>query len=531
LTKHAFHIAPGYGINILGQVGDIGSNAGFDVDGGGTLTLSGANSTLFGPINVKAGVLYARNDLALGNTSSGTTIASGARLAIDGRNLGAEPITLAGDGGNGYGALSCAKTNTLTGPITLAGDCTMNVVSPTDRLILGGSISGVGGLNKMGFGTLELTGNSANTYSGTTTVTDGALELTKSGYVAVPAALVIGDDISPPASQIVRVLSAGQFAATAPVTIHSAGVLDLSGAFFAPQAIGSLNGTGPAKLGVSPLTVGANNSDTLYGGQFTGTGNLIKQGTGKLTLGGISDQFFGATIVNAGTLHVQNWNLSSPVTVNAGGKLMGNGRVGNVTSVGGTFSPGCCPTSMKLGSKNLSLDAASVFRAELNGTNNGAFVYASQAEVTGAVNLNGATLMASLGFNSAVSNKFPIIVNDGIEPVNGTFKGLLEGATFPVGAALMQITYQGGTGNDVVLTQIGVVAAPHIGSIEPLGNGQKKITGTGFPGLTYTVEASTDLKTWMSIGTATAASPGGELSFMDPDAPNFTHRFYRFVSP
>ena len=529
-AKRTFHLAPGYGVNILGQVSDIGTSVGFDVDGGGTLTLSGANTALLGPIHLKRGVLYARSDWALGDSSAGTTIDSGARLAIDGRYLGAEPIFISGDGG-GYGALSCSRTNTLTGPITFGSDVTFNVVSPTDRLILGGTVSGVGALNKMGYGTLEMTGNYANTYSGMTTVVDGTLELSKSGNVSVPAGLVIGDAVSPFASQIVRILSANQLGHNGPVTVHQSGVLDLSSAFFAPQTIGSLAGTGPVKLGVSPLSAGADNTDTSYGGQITGTGSLLKQGTGTWQLGTLSDQYLGVTVVNAGTLKVQNSIQFSPVTVNAGGTLAGHGTVANVTSVGGTLSPGCCPTSMKLSSKNLSLDSASIFHAGIHGTNNGAYIYTAQANVSGTVNLGGATLTAALGFNSVVGNKFTIIANDGVEDVNGTFKGLLEGATFPVGTALMQITYKGGTGNDVVLTHIGSVAAPQIGSIESLPNGQKKITGTGYPGLTYTVEASTDLKSWMAIGTATASSPGGELSFIDPDAPNFQYRFYRFMAP
>jgi len=147
------------------------------------------------------------------------------------------------------------------------------------------------------------------------------------------------------------------------------------------------------------------------------------------------------------------------------------------------------------------------------------------------VNLGGAKLDVALKYASTVGTKFQIITNDGNDNVLGTFKDLDEGAKFVRGTAQFQITYKGGSGNDVVLTHIASVAPPQLSTIEPLGNGQKKITGTGWPVLTYTVEASTDLKAWMSIGTATAASPGGELSFIDPNAPNFTHRFYRFVSP
>jgi fibronectin-binding autotransporter adhesin len=531
-ARRTFHLAPGYGINFSAQLSDIGSNVGFDLDGGGTLTLSAANTALFGSINVKRGVLYARSDFALGNASGGTTVANGARLAIDGRNLGAEPLTLTGEG-DGYGALSCAKTNTLTGPITLLSNTTIRVVSPTDRLIFGDSVAGAGGLVKVGTGTLVLQGGGANTYSGITTVVEGSLELNKPGKVAVPGALLIGDDESLAASHVVRVLSAGQFGGNAPVAIYSSGVLDLSDAFFAPQSIGSLTGIGLTKLGVSPLSIGGDNTDTQYGGRFTGTGAVIKQGTGTLTLGGASDQFFGVTTVNAGVLNVQNWIPSSPVTVNAGGKLMGNGLVGSVTGVGGMFSPGCCPTLMKLSLKNLALNPASTFHVHLDGTNAGQTVKSSQASVTGTVNLGGSTLLTSLGFNSVVSNKFTIIDNDGNDAVTGTFKNLTEGAKLIAGGAQFQITYHGGDGNDVVLTQIGIVTGAQVDGVQKLPDGKIQIGATGLPNTAYDIEATQNFMPpaqWINIGTATSDALG-HLQFVDVNATNYPIRFYRFVLP
>src|SRR6185369_17109089 len=65
---------------------------------------------------------------------------------------------------------------------------------------------------------------------------------------------------------------------------------------------------------------------------------------------------------------------------------------------------------------------------------------------------------ATVGFASAVGDSFRIINNDGSEGVGGTFSGLPEGSVFtPTGAPAgdyYQITYVGGTGNDVVITHI-----------------------------------------------------------------------------
>ena len=144
-----------------------------------------------------------------------------------------------------------------------------------------------------------------------------------------------------------------------------------------------------------------------------------------------------------------------------------------------------------------------------------------------------ATLAATLGFASAVSNKFLIIQNDGNDPVVGTFKNLPEGATLIIGGAQFQITYHGGDGNDVVLTQITPITPPQLGAVQKLPNGSIQITATGLPNTTYHVQATDSLMPpvqWLDIGTATSDGQGG-IQFTDPDAPNHSVRFYRLVLP
>ncbi len=82
-----------------------------------------------------------------------------------------------------------------------------------------------------------------------------------------------------------------------------------------------------------------------------------------------------------------------------------------------------------------------------------------QLQVTGAVDLNGATLTLSraAGYVPSGSTPLVLIANDDIDAVTGTFSGLTEGAfvTFPGDARPMfTISYHGGTGNDVVLNPI-----------------------------------------------------------------------------
>ena len=74
--------------------------------------------------------------------------------------------------------------------------------------------------------------------------------------------------------------------------------------------------------------------------------------------------------------------------------------------------------------------------------------------VHGTNHLTGCTLGVSLNFVSALSNQFILIDNDGTDPITGTFNGRPEGATLAVGGEQFRISYVGGTGNDVVLTQL-----------------------------------------------------------------------------
>ena len=97
------------------------------------------------------------------------------------------------------------------------------------------------------------------------------------------------------------------------------------------------------------------------------------------------------------------------------------------------------------------------FTVELTGPNPGVGGY-DQLNVNGTVSLANATLTVIPNFTTPVSigQQFVIINNDGVDPVSGTFSGLANGAQFTAGGYTFRINYNGGTGNDVVLTLLGV---------------------------------------------------------------------------
>jgi autotransporter-associated beta strand protein len=112
----------------------------------------------------------------------------------------------------------------------------------------------------------------------------------------------------------------GALPTTTSVQIHGTGVLALNGR---NQAVGSLAGdTGATvSLGGGTLTTGGDNTSTAFAGVISGSGSLNKAGTNVFTLSN-SNIYSGGTIINSGGLDVQH----------DGGLGSGNVSVGNGTN-------------------------------------------------------------------------------------------------------------------------------------------------------------------------------------------------------
>jgi autotransporter-associated beta strand protein len=144
----------------------------------GTLRLSGAN-TYDGLTSVRNGsTLIVDNASALGSTTSGTTINNAANTTLDlnGFNVGNEAITL-------VGANSRLVNNNTSSAATVAGSITTTngQIGGSGNLTASGVLSSATatGFTKVGTGTVTLSGN--NTYTGTTTVSNGVLALATNG--------------------------------------------------------------------------------------------------------------------------------------------------------------------------------------------------------------------------------------------------------------------------------------------------------------------------------------------------------------
>jgi fibronectin-binding autotransporter adhesin len=208
----------------------------------GRMVLSGAN-TFTGAVTVNAGELALKSPTALGSTSTGTLVSSGAALVMYGGTTGltveGEALTLYGSGlgGNGTGALrSISGDNAYNGNVTLGYISGTSVYVGVDAgtLTLGGIVSGTGNLVKNQLGTLELGGSSSNTASGNFYVYQGTLVLNKTGTATAIASgiIYVGNNYGPAGGDVLRYGSAAgtdQLPTNTRIEVQSGGLVDLNG--------------------------------------------------------------------------------------------------------------------------------------------------------------------------------------------------------------------------------------------------------------------------------------------------------------
>src|SRR5438552_1367772 len=483
-TTASFTVAANRGIALTGA-GTISTDPGTTLtDGGiiagaspltkagtGTLIVSGAN-TYTGATAISAGTLQlgATNAVPSG---SAVTVSGGATFDLRGFS-------------DGIGSLAGAGTVTsgAAGAVTLTAGGN-NASTTFSGLIQNGS--GTVALTKTGTGTLTLSG--ANTYGGATTVSAGVLDVqnntalgatagatTVAGGAALQlegSGLVVAEPVTLNGTGI-----AGGGALRQVANSHTwSGAITLGSAARVSADAGTLTVSGGITNGGFLLTVGGAGNTTVSTTVISGTGGLTKDGTGTVTLSA-NNTYTGTTTVSAGTLLVNGSQSSSAVSLN-GGTLGGTGTVGAITSTGsgGSVAPGVGVGILASGNVNWSSGSPG-FVVQLNGTTAGTGY--DQLNVTGSVNLGGATLSGTLGFSPPNGTSFTIINNDGGDAVIGTFAGLPEGSTVVLSGQSLQISYVGGTGNDVVLS----VVAPNLTVNNAVAPSASPPPGTD---LTYTV--------------------------------------------
>jgi fibronectin-binding autotransporter adhesin len=424
--------------------------------GSATLNLTGGNltnqsSTIgFGVVtavaNVSGGTWTNCGPMVVGSSGNGTLNLTGGTVSV----------------GNGTGTLSLAvygtSTSTLNigngttagtlqaGTVTGGGGTALVRFNHTGNHTLGSKLAGSLSVNKTGLGTTILSGNT--TYTGTTTINSGTLEIASTGLLGGGnySRAIVNNGTFIHGSNSNQILSGtisgsgglvkkgngtltlsgantynggttilGGILATSgnerladanSVTIGSVGRLRIGGI----ETIDSVSGAGSVNL-QGHLTTGASSSS--YAGEFAGWGTLTKSGQGSFTLTGASAHT-GDTIVSGGTLVLANANAlwsGGVVNLQSGGTITVNQRtfIGALDQNGGIVNGTGELVATLTATNNGSLDAVIAdgpdFAAGILKRTSGTTTIGAANTFTGAINLQGGTLQLAEGgsFSSASS--------------------------------------------------------------------------------------------------------------------------------
>jgi hypothetical protein len=265
------------------------------------------------------------------------------------------------------------------------------------------------------------------------------------------------------------------------------------------------------------LNTTVTSGNTKINGVLSGTGDLIKNGTGSLDFYSINS-LTGNILLNQGKLNNQvssdaifpnvpvlslvtgtQLNLGDPIlgnyVINDNQSVTGNGIVvGNlITRNGATVSPGFSPGRLFV--DEINMDIGSILSIEING--NTVTTDYDQLVLDQGGSLGDATLDLTIGFNPIIGDTFNIISSG--SALSGNFSGIPEGGLFVVDDKLFSISYVAGNGNDVVLTFVGSSIIHVDASATPGGDGQS--WNTAFDNLQDALAvAVTGVEVWLADG-------------------------------
>ena len=199
----------------------------------------------------------------------------------------------------------CANADfSTTVPIALGAGGGV-VDSDGKSMALAGSLTGAGGLAKIGSGSVTLSGT--NSYQGGTVVSAGTLIVTSANALPSGTSLTVGSFSMP-----LVVPSADWTPAGLTLTlgndgdshVYTTGSTTDAVAPLPPALVSTIEITSPSSASGN-LTIDSSNGNPipLGGLDYRGAGGLIKTGSGSATLSG-ADTYTGSTVVTAGTLVV-----------------------------------------------------------------------------------------------------------------------------------------------------------------------------------------------------------------------------------
>ncbi len=367
--------------------------------GDGTLILSNTGND-YGDTEIDGGILAAKDAAALG--TGDVTIAESATLAL---SQGTLDNNVTGEGQivkSGSDELIVTGDNTYSGGTTISGGTLTadhadslgtGAVANSGVLQVGegeleNTLSGSGSLVKTGTGELTLSGD--NTYSGGTTIIGGTLtadhaDSLGTGTIANSGVLQVGE------GELENTLSgSGSLVKT------GTGELTLSGDNTYSGGTTITGGTLTADHADSLGTGAIANSGVLQVGEgelentLSGSGSLVKTGTGELTLSG-DNSYSGATTITDGTLIAANVNALGSGNIDNSGTLMldaeGEFNLANVTTQSGATTELAKGTTLNVDS--LTQQADSTLNIDLSKANGESAITADSVTLGGTLNVTG----------------------------------------------------------------------------------------------------------------------------------------------
>ncbi|EBI9250324.1 fibronectin-binding autotransporter adhesin ShdA [Salmonella enterica] len=314
--------------------------------GDGTLILSNTGND-YGDTEIVGGILAAKDAASLG--TGDVTIAENATLALSQGTLdnnvtgegqivksGSDELIVTGDNNYSGGTTISGGTLTVDHADSLgSGDIDNSGVLKVGEGELENTLFGSGSLVKTGTGELTLSGD--NSYSGGTTITGGTLtadhaDSLGSGDIANSGVLQVGE------GELKNTLSgSGSLVKTGTGELTLSGDNDYSGG--TTISGGTLTADHADSLGTGAIA----NSGVLQVGEgelentLSGSGSLMKTGTGELTLSG-DNGYSGGTTITGGTLIADNADsLGTGAVANSGVLQVGEGELENTLSGSGSL--------------------------------------------------------------------------------------------------------------------------------------------------------------------------------------------------
>ena len=437
--------------------------AGIVVTGGG-LTDSITIGT--GGVNLSAVTKGSANQSFSVDTMAGVSDSITVRNPITAKGTGTVALVTKGTGLAAGISLGTTVTTpngsqTFDGPVTLAANTTLTgtILTLTSGVAGGGkslalNFSGTTTIDGSAFkGILNLSTGSggmaslsgAITTAGTQTYSNAvtlAAATTLSGTTITTASTVTGN-VNP----LAVVGNAVVGGAISGVTNYSVSGTTSLGSYVATS--GTQSYAGVVTLGVDVM-LDAGSSTITLSSAVVGAHSLtpLTSGSGTTTLSGANTNT--TTFVTTGTVVLANPSAQTTRYVVSGGTLKGNGVVGILDATGaGIIAPGSGAGS--IGAASLAMSSTNFLDMEIAGTVAGTQYDQIVIASGGSVNLGSATLRVSASVVTPVNTVLTIINNSGAAAIQGTFAGLPEGSIFTVNGTRYQISYVGGTGNDVTL--------------------------------------------------------------------------------